>query len=595
VRAADTFLVWILAGARGPGSLLSYPRRHIRWKIIAPYVVLAIVLAGVGTFLVTRLVTGSLQERFDNQLAEAARVTSDSFVRRERKHLEVVREVAFTDGVASVVEQGYVYRLSAMIDPIAANSQAERVEVLDASGVRVFGAQLTDAQHLTYAPISEPDDRASWPIVQGVLGQQQDALGDKFAGLVQTPAGAVLYTAGPIYDGNTLAGVVLVGSSLQNFLPSAKTEALADITVYDFSGAPLATTFVDEGNNGEADFTPSQAAVHESGAQAVREHKVLYGRNFDLLYGRLVIRDQVVGLYSVGLPSSFIFTAGTATRWQMGLLFAFGTLTVLLIGWLIARSLTRPLLRLVAVAQAVAAGDLTARSNIRSQDEVGVLGGSFDQMTAQLQEQHLSTIRALTSAIDARDPYTLGHSVRVGQLAVMIGTALRLPESQLQHLEIGGYLHDIGKIGVRDAVLLKPAALTAEERRMIEQHPRIGLDILAPVKLAPEVIAFVAGHHEKLDGTGYPAGIGGGELSIIARIASVADIYDALTTDRPYRRAMTPGDALEIIRREVAEGHLDGGVVETFGGLVEQWETRRRTDERLRGYRIPGWPEAEAA
>ena len=279
----------------------------------------------------------------------------------------------------------------------------------------------------------------------------------------------------------------------------------------------------------------------------------------------------------------------------MGLLFALGTLTVLLIGWLIARSLTQPLLRLVNVAQAVASGDLTARSNIGSRDEVGVLGSSFDQMTAQLQEQHLSTIRALTSAIDARDPYTLGHSVRVGQLAVMIGTALGLPESQLQHLEIGGYLHDIGKIGVRDSVLLKPAALTAEERQMIEMHPRIGLDILAPVKLAPEVIEFVAGHHEKLDGSGYPAHRHGPELSVVARIAAVADIYDALTTDRPYRRAMSIEQTLDILVREVASGHLDGDIVNTLVGLVQEWETRRRTDSALKGYSIPGWPVAEAA
>ena len=138
-------MVRISANGGGLGALLSYPRRHIRWKIIAPYAMLAIVLAGIGTFLVTRLVTGSLQERFDNQLAESARVTSDSFVRRERKHLEVVRAIAFTDGVATAVTNSNGYKLASLIDPIATNNQSERVEVLNASGARVFGARLVDA------------------------------------------------------------------------------------------------------------------------------------------------------------------------------------------------------------------------------------------------------------------------------------------------------------------------------------------------------------------------------------------------------------------------------------------------------------------
>jgi putative nucleotidyltransferase with HDIG domain len=294
-----------------------------------------------------------------------------------------------------------------------------------------------------------------------------------------------------------------------------------------------------------------------------------------------------VGTYSVGLPTSFIFTAGTSTRWQLGGLFAAATAAVLLTGWVLARSMTRPLLQLVSAARAVTSGDLSARSSVQSPDEIGVLGSAFDVMTERLQRQHLSTIRALTSAIDARDPYTLGHSVRVGQLAVAIGREMDLPGDQLSHLEVGGYLHDIGKIGVRDAVLLKPGNLTPEERELIEQHPRIGLEILSPVELAPEVIQFVAGHHEKLDGSGYPRGAHSEQLSIIARIAAVADIYDALTTDRPYRPAMELRTTMDILRREVDAGHLDGKVVAALARVLPQWETRRTNDPSLQGYRLP--------
>jgi putative nucleotidyltransferase with HDIG domain len=216
----------------------------------------------------------------------------------------------------------------------------------------------------------------------------------------------------------------------------------------------------------------------------------------------------------------------------------------------------------------MAAGDLTARSAVRTSDEVGVLAETFDDMAERLQRQHLATIRALTAAIDARDPYTAGHSIRVGQLAAEIGAELGLDESQLQHLEIGGYLHDAGKVGVRDAVLLKPGALTAEERQMIEPHPRIGLDILAPVDLAPEVVEFVAAHHEKLDGSGYPQGRRSHEIGLVARIAAIADIYDALTTDRPYRAAMTADQALADLRGGVEAGELDARVVETLDRIL---------------------------
>jgi HD-GYP domain-containing protein (c-di-GMP phosphodiesterase class II) len=573
-----------------------YPARHIRWKIIAPYAVLTLLLAVAGTFVATRLVTGSLEDRFNNQLAEAARVTSDSVVRRERQHLEMVRSVAFTDGVATALEARSTDYLALLVEPLAANNKAELVEVLDARGQSVLGMRLADPASLRYEALSETGGRTSWSIVQSVLNRESDALGDKFAQIVQTADGYALYTAGPIFQQNRLVGVVLIGSLLDSFLPVAKGEALADITIYDFEGTPVATTFATAGSDNEADLTPDEAVLAGFGAPtALRESKTLFGRGFDLVYGELVVRDQVVGVYSVALPSSFILSAGGSTRWQMGFLFSAATAAVLFTGWLVARSLTRPLLRLVSTARAVSAGDLTARSAIRTGDEVGVLAGTFDGMTERLQRQHLATIRALTSAIDARDPYTAGHSARVGQLAVELGAALGLPESQLQHLEIGGYLHDTGKIGVRDAVLLKPGPLTEEEREIVEGHPGVGLDILAAVDLAPDVVAFISGHHEKLDGSGYPRSLKSGEVSLIARIAAVADIYDSLTTDRPYRGAMSVEEALDILDREAVAGRLDRHVVATLVQLVPQWERRRRTDPTLKGFRLPDYPTDKAA
>ena len=582
----------VITTARRPGLLafLSWPARHIRWKIILPYAFLTVVLAGVGSYLATNVVTGSLEERFDNQLAEAGRSTSDSVVRTERTHLEVVRSVAFTQGVPEALEAGDDAALASLVNPIAANSGIERLEVLDATGVRSLAVARDEGAAGEYAAITDSDDPASWFVVQAVLDGVLDGQGDKHAQLVETSSGFVLYTAGPIKLGDSVVGVALAGTTIETFLANAETEALANVTVYDFEGVEVSSTFVAEGEEDSleaanldiGDMDILDAVV---GGEAVRETRTVWGREYDLLYSTLQLRGEAIGIFSIALPTDFIFSAGNATRTQVAVLFGGGIVAVLGIGFLLAHRMTQPILRLVRTATKVAAGDLTARSGVHTRDEIGTLATSFDQMTARLQRQHLATIKALTSAIDARDPYTLGHSVRVGQLAVTVGKQLKLDRTMLGHLETGGYLHDIGKIGIRDHVLLKPGKLTEEERAMINEHPRIGLQILEPVELPPEVIAFVAGHHERLDGSGYPGGHRDEGVPLVARIAAVSDMYDALTTDRPYRCAMTPEEAMAILKSE-SGSCLDADVVWALRDCLEEWERRRLMEPELRGFKL---------
>jgi putative nucleotidyltransferase with HDIG domain len=582
MRAFSRALVWL--------ELLTWPMRHIRWKIVLPYAFLSIVLAVIGTYLVTRLVTGSLAERFDNQLVEAGHVTADAVVRQEREHLEIVRAVAFTEGVADSVRTGDDKELGDLVEPIAANAAVERLEVLDTQGQRVKTLSLSDGGESRYQELSDDDEPASWPLVGRILQGDVDELGDKYAQIVETSEGFVLYTAGPVLENDKLVGVVLVGTTLDSFVEQAKTQALADITVYDFQGNPLSSSFAqpDDASNDEARLNIGAAVLEEavSGASTVREQRTLWGRGYDLLYGRLEVRDQAVGLYSVGLSTDFIFSAGATTRLQMALLFGLGMIAVLAVGLFLARLLTQPLLRLVRTARLVIAGDLSARSGVKSGDEIGVLASSFDDMTEKLQHQHLATVRALASAIDARDPYTLGHSVRVGQLAAMLGRHLGLDERTLAQVEIGGYLHDIGKIGIPDVDLLKPGQLTTEQRRVVNEHPRIGLAILEPIDLPAEVLDFVRSHHERLDGSGYPQGLKGEQLSIIARIAAVADMYDALTSSRPYRGPATSEEALALIRSQAGQ-LLDVRVTEGLASILPEWERRRVTEHTLQGLRLP--------
>ena len=570
-------------------GIIAWPFRHIRWKIVLPYAFLTVVLATAGSFVATQLVTGSLSERFDNQLAEAGRVASDAVVRKERDHLETVRAVAFTKGVPEAIQAADRAKVAALVGPLAGNAKVERLEILDAAGQRVKTFSLTDEKSLSYAELSDTDDPASWPLVQRALQGETDQLGDKYAQIVETSEGFVLYTAGPINAGGKLAGVVLVGTTLESFVRQTKAAALADITIYDFEGNPLASTFARpaEASAGEAPLDAGPEVLDGASAgSAVRENRSLWGRNYDLVYGRLVVRNQAVGLYSAGLPTDFMFSAAASTRTRVVLMLGIGMAAVLAMGLFLAHHLTQPILRLVRTARLVTSGDLTARSGVRSGDEIGTLASSFDEMTAKLQRQHLATVKALTSAIDARDPHTMGHSARVGQLAVMIGRHQGLEDSVLARLEIGGYLHDIGKIGIRDAILLKPGGLTAEERRVIEEHPRIGLAILDPVDLHQQIIEFVEGHHERLDGSGYPHGMREGDVTIVARIAAVADVYDAVTSVRPYRGPMEPEEALAMLRSEA--GRLfDPEVVEALATVLDEWTRRRTSEPELQGFRLP--------
>ncbi len=195
-------------------------------------------------------------------------------------------------------------------------------------------------------------------------------------------------------------------------------------------------------------------------------------------------------------------------------------------------------------------------------------GGSFDELDLSLLETFANQaatilqiatlyadslqlfedmIRVLMEMLDARDPYTQGHSVRVSDLSVMIGAQLGLDSETLYHLRLGSLMHDIGKIGVPDAVLRKQGPLTEEEFLMMKTHPQTGERILSQVHLLSDERYAVTQHHERFDGKGYPRGLAGDEISILGRIVAVADAFDAITSSRPYRKGMTIEQALERI------------------------------------------------
>lgn len=234
-------------------------------------------------------------------------------------------------------------------------------------------------------------------------------------------------------------------------------------------------------------------------------------------------------------------------------------------------ALSVPLVSSEGVIGAICAGsrDRTYRF---SSDDVRLLSTIANHVTIaignielflSLQEAYLATVRSLAAAVDAKDPYTRGHSDRVALYAKAIAERLELSGEQCIALEMAAYLHDIGKIGVREAILLKPGKLDAEEMGQMRHHPLIGANILRPVAFPWPIAPVVRHHHEHFDGQGYPAGLKGEEIPLLARILTVADAYEAMTADRPYRSGRNAEEAVQELHR--CEGkHFDPRVVKAF-------------------------------
>jgi putative two-component system response regulator len=182
----------------------------------------------------------------------------------------------------------------------------------------------------------------------------------------------------------------------------------------------------------------------------------------------------------------------------------------------------------------------------------------------RIQELFLQGVQMLARALEAKDAYTRGHSIRVSQYAVATAARLGFGGAQIDGIRLGGELHDIGKIGTREAVLHKAGSLTADEFRQITEHPILGERMLAPLAHeSPDVLRIVRSHHERLDGRGFPDGLRGEKIPVEARIVAVADAFDAMTTRRPYRESRPAEDALAELRR-VAGTQLDPDAVEAF-------------------------------
>lgn len=315
--------------------------------------------------------------------------------------------------------------------------------------------------------------------------------------------------------------------------------------LYDSSPAMIGTSFPD---NSELLESLGNKTVYEISRPTKEESKLVLRDNVELMeiYTPIIIDNQVMGAFEVYKSFDVIRQEIHQINITM--------LTIMALGLVILYFF---LLRIVFKAS-----NTLVKQNRDLEENKTLLEESYNK----LDRSYKFTVQSLSRAVDARDPYTAWHSDRVTRISVDIGRGMNLNGQQLDILELAALFHDIGKIGISDGILLKPGKLTQEEYQIIKTHPLIGEDILRNIEFLKDALPIIRHHHERNDGKGYPDGLTADKIPLESRIIAVADAYDAMTTDRPYRSGMTHAEALKELQDNKGV-QFDCAVVDYFSTI----------------------------
>jgi putative nucleotidyltransferase with HDIG domain len=266
---------------------------------------------------------------------------------------------------------------------------------------------------------------------------------------------------------------------------------------------------------------------------------------------------QAVAVLGIDIDVGQVYAIQRSTLLRAGFVLFIGTIFSLMLAFFISRRISKPVKKLIEGARKIAAGNLDYKVDIKGHDEIAQLAAEFNGMALSLSNANIKLrdyfygiVQSLVRSLEAKDHYTRGHSDRVSDYSARIARVMGLPETKIELLKKAAQLHDIGKIGVREQILNKNSALNEEERGIINEHPVVGEEIVSSVIDDKDMRLAVRSHHEYFDGTGYPDHLVGDQINIFAQIVAVADAYDAMTSTRSYRPAMSMEDALNRIRQQ---------------------------------------------
>ena len=377
----------------------------------------------------------------------------------------------------------------------------------------------------------------------------------------------------------TLTGVVDLGP-LQNGL-MANT----------YSG--LLVSVVDGGGRVVISSLPSLRGADMASSPLVQDFQrnpqriiLTYDHTIDLDTGEVLGSVAPVGALGWGAvvekPTAAAYAPVRRNQKRTLGLTALAAIVALGIGFALSRRLITPLQQLATTSSEIAQGNLAVRTTVRGEDEIARLGGNFNNMAGNIealvrrlkkalrqnQELFLETIRTLAAAIDAKDRYTRGHSERVSSYSMAISKHLGLSQEEVFRVHIAAILHDVGKLGIKDGILNKPGGLSDEEFEVMRKHPAIGAQIMSPIRMLKDIIPGIRNHHETWDGNGYPDGLQGEQIPMVARIIGIADTFDAMTTTRPYQQAMTLEYVLSKMKA-MSGSRFDPMVIDAFMAAVK--------------------------
>jgi len=519
-------------------------------------------------------------------------VAESVLIRRNRRTLETLEEKYLTRSSAAIADHIAAYyaaagqQLTKAADAIRLAVQLTGKDPFGgAGGPEILGSALSGQTQLSALRGVNLDGRGSFvgPDVNSPdvdfefrkgFESARDGLRYEGSPFPVVGLGTVAVLAQPVVDEKgarigVVEALVSWGPILREFEDEARREARA--TLVDRQGhilfppasagrGPLhPSTLV-------ADFVRFPARLTRSEKAASGDVLASIAPVGDPAWGVLVERDRDIAFASVdGMVRDTLLWSAVCLAGALAL------------GMLFARRLSRPIARLAASTRAVAEGQYGAGVEVTGTAEIADLSENFNIMSASIrdafervqraarenQELFIASIRALAAAIDAKDPYTRGHSERVARYSSAIAKELALPAEEARKVRLSALLHDVGKIGVDDRIIRKPTALTDEEFDLMKAHPVKGAAIMETIPQMADIIPGMKYHHEKWEGGGYPEGLKGEQIPLQARIVAVADAFDAMTTTRPYQKAMEVSYVLERLR-EMSGKRFDGAVVEAL-------------------------------